>query len=115
MVENITSLTRNGLRDWLVQRISAIILAAYTLFLLGYIVWHHPLDYATWQQLFSSNWMRIFSLLALLSLIAHTWIGIWTIFTDYLKCACIRLTAQVVVMLVLFGCFIWGILILWSV
>ncbi|MDF2867373.1 MAG: sdhD [Gammaproteobacteria bacterium] len=114
MVENITSLTRNGLRDWLVQRISAIILAVYTLFILGFIVWHQPLDYSTWHQLFSLNWMRIFSLLALLSLLAHTWIGIWTITTDYLKCACVRLITQVIVMLALFGCLIWGILILWS-
>ncbi len=114
MVENITSLTRNGLRDWLVQRVSAIILAVYTLFILGFIVWHQPLDYSTWHHLFSSNWMRVSSLLALLSLLAHTWIGIWTITTDYLKCACVRLVAQVIVMLALFGCLIWGILILWS-
>lgn len=114
MVENITSLTRSGLRDWFLQRLSAIILAVYTVFLLGFILWNQPIDYATWHELFSSRWMRIFSLLALISLLAHSWIGLWTISTDYLKCTCIRLSFQVVVMLTLFGCLIWGVLILWG-
>ena len=37
-----------------------------------------------WHALFSANWMRIFSLLALVALSVHAWVGMWTISTDYL-------------------------------
>jgi succinate dehydrogenase / fumarate reductase membrane anchor subunit len=114
MVENITIMGRSGLRDWLVQRVSAIVLTIYAIFILGFIVWHQPLDYITWHQLFSSNWVRIFSLLSVFSLLLHTWVGIWTIATDYLKCAYIRMSFLLVVMLVLFTCSVWSILILWG-
>lgn len=114
MVENITIMGRSGLRDWLVQRVSAIILTLYIIFLLGFIVWHQPLDYVTWHQLFSSNWVRILSLLSVFSLLLHVWVGIWTIATDYLKCAYIRMPFLLVVMLVLFACSVWSILILWG-
>ena len=65
---NVTSLTGNGLRDWLVQRITSLILTAYSLFLLGYIMLHAGLDYTTWQGLFNHMAMRIFTVLTLLSL-----------------------------------------------
>ncbi len=114
MVENMTILGRSGVRDWLVQRVSAIILTAYVIFLLGFILLHLPLDYITWHQLFSSQWVRIFTLLTVFSLLAHTWVGLWTIATDYLKCAYIRMPFLLAVMLILFGCSVWSIIILWG-
>jgi succinate dehydrogenase / fumarate reductase membrane anchor subunit len=84
MVTSITNLTRNGLKDWFIQRVSAVILAVYLFFLVGYFIVHPGLDYATWRGLFACRAMRIFSVLALLSLMAHAWIGLWTIFTDYI-------------------------------
>jgi succinate dehydrogenase / fumarate reductase, membrane anchor subunit len=112
---NITSLTRNGLRDWVVQRVSSIILALYVLFLLGFILFNPSLDYFTWQQLFANGWMRIFSLLTLLSLMAHAWVGMWTIVTDYIKPPVLRLLVQVIIVLALIIYFIWGVEILWGI
>src|SRR5690606_20735775 len=65
MVTNVTNLSRSGLYDWMAQRVSAVLLAAYTLFLLGYLILNPGLSYEQWQGLFSNNAMRIFSLLAL--------------------------------------------------
>lgn len=110
MVEKITSLTGNGMHDWLIQRVTAVLLAAYTLFLIGYLMLHSPLQYADWHALFSHVFMRIFTFLSLLSVVYHTWIGMWTIFTDYLKCPWLRLTLQILVILVLIGCLVWGVL-----
>ncbi len=111
MVSNVTSLTRNGLRDWLIQRVSAWVLAAYTVFLLGYFMCHSPLTYAQWHALFTCPWMKIASLLALLSVLLHAWIGIWTVLTDYIKCSCWRLFLEIIVFLLLLSYFAWGILI----
>lgn len=112
---NVTSLTRNGLRDWLVQRVSSIILAVYILFLLGYFLSHSNLDFFTWQQLFSSGWMRLFSLLALLSLTVHAWVGMWTVLTDYVKPAWLRLLIQVIIILALIAYLLFGIEIFWGI
>jgi len=115
MVGNITSLTNNGLRDWLIQRVSALVLAVYTIFLLTFIYMHPNLDFMTWQGLFANPIMRIASAIVMLSLISHAWIGLWTVSTDYLKSTVIRVSFQMVVVLLLLAAFIWGIDILWSV
>jgi succinate dehydrogenase membrane anchor subunit len=115
MVTSVTSLTRNGLRDWLIQRVTAIILAFYTLFLFGYILCHRPLAYAQWHGLFTNAWMRVFTFLALLSLVYHTWVGIWTVITDYIKPTTLRFMLQVLVFLVLLSYLVWGIDIVWGI
>jgi succinate dehydrogenase hydrophobic membrane anchor protein len=66
------------------RNVSAVVLAAYFIFLIGYVVAHPGIGYAQWHGLFANNWMRIFSLLALVALGAHAWVGMWTIATDYL-------------------------------
>lgn len=114
MVTNITSLTGNGLKDWLIQRVSALYFAAYSLFLLGFIMIHPQLGYAQWHNLFHNPFVKIASLIALLMLSLHAWIGIWTVTTDYLKCVCIRLSLQLLVVLLLLSQFVWGVMIVWG-
>lgn len=114
MVANITSLTGHGLKDWLVQRVSALVLGVFTCFLLGFIFIHGGVSYKEWHQLFSCGAMKVFTAVSLLSLVLHAWVGIWTVTTDYLNCVCLRLSAQVAVCLALIACFIWGIAILWG-
>ena len=115
MVRNLTNKGRGGVRDWLVQRVSALIIAVYVIFMVGYFVLHPNLDYLVWQNLFSSTGMRVFSLLVLFGLVSHAWVGMWTISTDYLKSTFGRLFFQVIVFLVLAACLVWGIQIFWGV
>lgn len=113
MVEVATSLGRTGLQDWLIQRVSAVIIAIYTIFLISYFLLHAEIAFPEWQQLFASNSMRYASLLVLISLLAHAWIGFWTISTDYVKILSIRLAIQILFMIAMFFCLVWGIQILW--
>ncbi len=46
MVTNITSLGRNGVHDWLVQRISAVVLLAYFVFLVVYVATNTDLSFS---------------------------------------------------------------------
>lgn len=114
MVTNITSFSRSGLSDWLIQRVSAVILLVYVLFLVGYFLCHPALDHAAWSALFQCTPMRIFSLLALLSLAAHAWIGLWTVSTDYIKPNVLRVMFQLFVILSLFAFVVWGIQVIWG-
>ncbi|MGQ7248231.1 succinate dehydrogenase, hydrophobic membrane anchor protein [Halomonas sp. V046] len=114
MVTNITSFSRSGLSDWIIQRASAAVMAVYTVFLVAYLLLHPNLDYATWSGLFEQTWMRIFSLLAFVSLAAHAWVGMWTVTTDYLKSTAIRVGAQSVIIIAIFVFLVWGIQVLWG-
>ena len=118
MLSSVTNLSRSGLADWLIQRLSAVILAAYTLFLGAVFLLYPDLDYAQWQGLFQHTAMRLFSLLSVLALCAHAWIGIWTITTDYLNgqgpvATALRLLVQCLCALLTLVYLLWGISILW--
>ena len=114
MVTNVTSLTGNGLKDWLIQRVTAVYFALYTLFLLGFFLMNPQLSYNQWHALFHCEWFQIATVIALLTLLLHAWIGIWTVTTDYIKCTAMRLSVQLLVALFLVGQFIWGLMIVWG-
>lgn len=114
MVTNVTSLTGNGLKDWLIQRVTAVFFAAYVIFVFGFLLLHPNLNYAQWHALFHAPVFQIASVLALISLSLHSWIGIWTVTTDYMKCTVVRLSVQLLVVLWLFSQFVWGLMIVWG-
>ena len=119
MVTAVTSMGRSGLYDWLMQRVTAVILAAYFIFLACVLL--GGVDYVSWKSLFSQTWMRIFSVLAILSLAAHAWIGMWAVLTDYLterlmgkKGNVLRISVQILCSLTIFVYVVWAIQILWG-
>lgn len=114
MVTNITNFGRSGVADWLMQRVTAVIMLAYTLFILGFFLINNDLDFVTWKMLFQGTAMRIFSLMALLSIAAHAWIGMWTVATDYIKPTGTRVFYYLVVGLALFAYVVWGVQVLWG-
>jgi succinate dehydrogenase / fumarate reductase membrane anchor subunit len=71
-----------------------------------------PLTYAVWKDLFAQGWMRVATLLFAASLVWHTWVGVRDILMDYIKPDGLRLTLQVLVLLVLAGYFGWAVQIL---
>ena len=122
MVTNVTSFGRSGLYDWLVQRVSAVIILLYVLCHAAIILNTPDMDYIMWRALFADTGMKIFSLITLVALCAHAWIGIWTVATDYLttrmmgeKATFVRLLFLIICIVVLAVYFLWGIMILWSV
>jgi succinate dehydrogenase / fumarate reductase membrane anchor subunit len=114
MVNRIVVGAHYGLRDWLVQRVSAVVMAVYSLFLAVYLFMQPRLDYDVWTGLFSSLPVRTFTLLFLMSLFYHAWIGLRGIVMDYVKSASVRLIIHVSVILVSLLYMIWSVQILWG-
>lgn len=121
MRNSATSLTHSGVGDWLVQRASAYLLGIYFVVVLGYLIGNPDLGYAQWQAFMLSMPMRIFTLLSLVALIGHSWVGMWTVFTDYVtsrqlgdRANFARIVLLVGMVLALFVFLIWGIQILWG-
>jgi succinate dehydrogenase / fumarate reductase membrane anchor subunit len=101
-----------GLRDWLAQRITAAIMAVYTLIMGGVLLKHAPLTHAAWRDLFAQGWMRIATLLFAVSLAWHAWVGVRDILMDYIKPDGLRLALQVATLLTLAVYLGWAVQIL---
>ena len=122
MVTNVTSLGRSGLSDWLIARVSAYVMAAYLIFIVGYLLLTPELNYSQWAALNSSLPMRMFSLVTFLSIAAHAWIGMWCVLTDYItvrligpKATALRIIFQLGMIAVTLLYVIWAIDILWGI
>jgi succinate dehydrogenase / fumarate reductase, membrane anchor subunit len=102
-----------GLRDWLAQRITAAIMVVYTLLAAGVMLKHQPITYAVWTDLFTRGWMRVATLLFAVCLVWHAWVGVRDILMDYVKPDGLRLTLQVLFVLLLAAYLGWAIQILW--
>jgi succinate dehydrogenase / fumarate reductase membrane anchor subunit len=102
-----------GLRDWLAQRITAVIMALYTLIMAGVFLNHAPFTYGTWKALFAQGWMRVATLLFAVSLAWHAWVGMRDILMDYVKPDGLRLALRIGVLLLLAAYVGWTIQILW--
>ncbi len=110
----VAQINRRGFRDWLIQRISALLVASYTIVILGYLFTHPNLAYIDWFHVYTNMWMRIYTVLVLTALLWHAWIGLWTVFTDYIKCQALRLFLELIVFIVLIAYLIWCLDILWA-
>jgi len=122
MVTTVTSLGRSGLSDWLIARVSAYVMSAYLIFIVGYLMLTPELNYADWAALNSFLPMRMFSLLTILSIAAHAWIGMWCVLTDYVtvrligpKATALRIIFQLGMIAITLLYVIWAIDILWGI
>lgn len=103
-----------GLRDWLAQRITAIVMTLYTLLFVAVVAGMPQFDYVHWKALWAAPLMRYATLLFMASLAVHAWVGVRNIFMDYIKPVGLRLALHVVVILALVGYAAWSVQILWG-
>jgi len=115
MVTRVVTGAHYGLKDWLVQRVSALVMATYLVLFVGAMVVCTPGNYEEWRAVFSPQWMRLATLLFFLSLFWHAWIGMRDILMDYVSSTAARLGLQVVVILLLVAYAAWAVQILWSI
>ena len=121
MVTNVTSLTRSGLSDFVIQRLTAVLLTLYTLCVVGFFLANPDMDHSTLKAYFASTPMLLFSTLMVLSTAAHAWIGMWTVGTDYIRehyfgrhHTFFRLVYQGGCLFLLFVYVVWALQLFWS-
>jgi succinate dehydrogenase / fumarate reductase membrane anchor subunit len=103
-----------GWKDWLAQRATAVVMALYTVLLLGIALYQGGIDYASWTALFGRPAFRIATLLSGLALLWHAWIGMRDIWMDYVKPAGVRLTLEALTIIALVAYGAWLVQILWG-
>ncbi|WP_290867405.1 succinate dehydrogenase, hydrophobic membrane anchor protein [Aquabacterium sp.] len=102
-----------GLRDWLAQRITAVLMALFTIVLLAQVIFGGPIGYDRWAGIFSQQWMKTLTFVVIVALLYHVWVGVRDIWMDYIKPVGIRLALQVFSIVWLVGCAGWAIQVLW--
>lgn len=114
-VDRVVTGAHYGLRDWIAQRVTAVVMAIYIMLLAGYVLLHPDMGYAGWSVLFSYAIVRAFTLLFFLAMVYHAWVGVREIVMDYVKSAPLRLSIYVLVIVSLVLYVIWAVQILWGV
>ena len=72
-----------GTRDWLSQRITAGLMAVFTLLLVGQVIFSKgPVGYDKWAGMFSPQWMKILTFAVIVALLQHAWVGMRDIWMD---------------------------------
>jgi succinate dehydrogenase / fumarate reductase membrane anchor subunit len=104
-----------GLKDWLAQRVTAVVMVCYTAILLISFLSGQNFTYEGWAGLFAQQWFKLISAVTLFGLFYHAWVGMRDIWMDYVKAVGLRLTLQIATMLWLIACAVWSVQILWSV
>ena len=103
-----------GLRDWLAQRVTAVLMALFTLLVLAQVIFSKgPIGYDKWAGIFSAQWMKVITFTVIIALLYHAWVGVRDIWMDYVKSVALRLTLQVATMLWLIGCAGYAAQIIW--
>lgn len=104
-----------GVGNFLLQRLTALALVVYCVVLAIRMLVAPQLDYAGWASIFVPVWMKVLTLIALLALLYHAWVGIKDIWMDYAKPVWVRLTLEALSALWLLACAVWSVQILWRV
>ena len=113
MVNRVVVGAHYGLRDWIAQRVTAVVMAVYAIFFAINALMLPEMSYEAWHGMFAGGFMRFATFLFFLSLFYHAWVGVRDIFMDYIKPTGIRLALHSIVVLLLVGYAGWIAQILW--
>ena len=103
-----------GMRDWLAQRVTAILMALFTVLVLAQVIFSSgPIGYDKWAGIFAAQWMKVITFTVIIALLYHVWVGVRDVFMDYIKPVGIRLALQIFSIVWLVGCAGWAIQVLW--
>ena len=119
MVNFLSAYRRSGVSDWVLQRVSSVVILTYSLTVASALV--SNVSYESWSAFITQLWMRIFSSVVLLSILVHAWIGVWAVMTDYVtermlgsRADLLRLGLLFVSVVLLLGYVLWGLFIVWE-
>ena len=102
-----------GFRDWLSQRVTASLMALFTVALIVQVLLPGAMGYDKWAGIFSAQWMKVLTFVVIVSLLFHVWVGMRDVLMDYVKPVYVRLASQVGVIVWLVACAGWAVQVLW--
>lgn len=115
MVDRKLAGAHYGLRDWAMQRITAVIMLIYIVvfffFLLGML---GADDYTKWKSFFETTWVKVFTQTTLIAVMLHAWVGMRDLWMDYIKPFGLRLFLHSATIVWLVACAVYSFYVLWA-
>lgn len=102
----------HGLRAWLLQRISAVYLAIFLVYLVLHFIRFPSPDYEEWRTWLGGRAVGLASAGFIVALVIHAWVGMRDVLLDYLPHSGLRLVGLTLVAFMLAGCGVWALSIL---
>ncbi|BCL75058.1 succinate dehydrogenase, hydrophobic membrane anchor protein [Jeongeupia sp. HS-3] len=103
-----------GLRDWLVQRVTAVIMLVYGIAVAAFVLFASGASYEAWQALFACTWVKVLTTVTVVALLWHAWVGMRDIWMDYAYHTGVRLTLHVLTILWLVASFVYSVKVVWG-
>lgn len=104
-----------GLRTWLLQRVTAVYVAAFTLFLAAHFLFDPPASYLAWREWMARPAIGVAWAVFVVAVLVHVWVGVRDVFMDYVHPAGLRLAALSLLGLALLALGFWALSALLSV
>ncbi len=104
-----------GMRIWLSQRLTALVMAFYIVLLLVMLLIMQPAGFAAWHAFIAPIWFRLLTLIFFMCLFIHAWLGVADVLKDYVFNKTLRGYMQIVVDILLLIYLVWVSIILWNV
>lgn len=98
----------HGLRDWLLQRISAVYIATFVIYCMARLALQPVAGFQQWHDWLRHPLMAVASAGFIIALLLHSWVGMRDVVLDYVHALGLRLAALSLVGLILTGCGLWA-------
>ena len=102
----------SGLRAWMLQRVSAVVLALGFAAALFAWVMQRPVSYEAWRSWIAHPAVNIACVLFFIALVIHAWVGVRDVVIDYVRSTGARFVVLVSVAVSLLAMLVWAIRIL---
>ncbi|KLT73308.1 succinate dehydrogenase [Neisseria arctica] len=113
MVDRKLAGAHYGLRDWAMQRITAVVMLVYTVAFVIFLL-SLPSGYEAWQEFFAQTWVKVLTQVTFIALFLHAWVGIRDLWMDYIKPFGLRLFLQSATIVWLVGCLVYSVKVIWG-
>lgn len=104
-----------GLRDWAMQRVTAVVMIVYAVLFLFFLIGMMGADdYSEWQEFFGRTWVKVFTQTTFIALFLHAWVGIRDLWMDYIKPFGLRMFLQSATIVWLVACAVYSFYVIWG-
>jgi succinate dehydrogenase / fumarate reductase, membrane anchor subunit len=97
----------SGIQAWLIQRLSAVYLLGFSLYLLFHFIFFPPSDHGAWLAWLNTPLVATAWSLFFVALLIHAWVGIRDVILDYVHSLALRLLLLSAVGMALIGAGLW--------
>jgi len=98
----------SGLKAWAIQRLTAMYIGLFSLYLVAVFLFSAPSDYAQWKAWIGGSLVSVAMLVFVVTVLMHAWIGVRDVLIDYVHPIAIRAALLGVVALSLLAMGLWA-------